>query len=87
MWNKEQIVERFKRSGKRITRQRQIIFEVILEKDWINCKEVYFEASRMDPTIGLSTVYRTMRTLEEVGVLKCGYRYAVPEETIDNFSQ
>lgn len=87
MWRKEQMIERFKKSGKRITRQRQIIFDVILKMEWISCKEVYYEASRRDPSIGLSTVYRTMRTMEEVGILKCGYRYAAPDEINDKISQ
>lgn len=87
MWRKEQMIERFKKSGKRITKQRQIIFDVILKMEWISCKEVYYEASRLDPSIGLSTVYRTMRTMEEVGILKCGYRYAAPNEVNDKISQ
>lgn len=87
MWRKEQIIERFRKKGKRITKQRMLIFDVILKKEWINCKEVYFEALTLDPTIGLSTVYRTMRTMEEIGILKCGYRYAAPEELNDKISQ
>ena len=78
---------RIKKSGKRITKQRQVIFDVILDREWINCKEVYYEAVKVDPSIGLSTVYRTMRTLEEIGILKCGYRYTSQDKEIDKISQ
>ena len=79
MWTREQLEHAFKARGKRITKQRQIIFEEMLKKQWVNCKEIYIEASRRDPSIGLSTVYRTMRTLEEMGILRCGYGYVDPE--------
>lgn len=80
MWKKEQIVREFQKRGMRITKQRLVIFDVIADLEWINCKEVYYEAASRDSSIGLSTVYRTIRTLEEIGILKRGYRYAAPGE-------
>ena len=49
MWTREQLEHAFKARGKRITKQRQIIFEEMLKKQWVNCKEIYIEASRRDP--------------------------------------
>jgi len=80
MWQKKEIVNEFQRLGKRITKQRMIILDVILEQNWTDCKEVYYEAVRRDSTIGLSTVYRTIRMLEEMGILKRVYQYAFTGE-------
>ena len=69
MWQKKDIVNEFKRLGKRITKQRMVILDVILEQNWTDCKEVYYEAVQRDSTVGLSTVYRTIRMLEEMGAI------------------
>ena len=66
MWQKKDIVNEFQRLGKRITKQRMVILDVILEQNWTDCKEVYYEAVQRDSTVGLSTVYRTIRMLEEI---------------------
>ena len=80
MWQKKDIVNEFQRLGKRITKQRMVILDVILEQNWTDCKEVYYEAVRRDSTVGLSTVYRTIRMLEEIGVLKRVYQYVLTDE-------
>ena len=69
MWQKKDIVNEFQRLGKRITKQRMVILDVILEQNWTDCKEVYYEAVQRDSTVGLSTVYRTIRMLEEMGAI------------------
>ena len=66
--------------GKRITGQRKILLDVILEGNWSSCKEIYYMASKKDPTIGLATVYRMVGVLEEMGFLSRGYRYSYPVE-------
>ena len=80
MWQKEDIVNEFQRLGKRITKQRIVILDVILEQNWTDCKEVYYEAVQRDSTVGLSTVYRTIRMLEEIGILKRVYQYVFTDE-------
>ena len=74
----EQHVPRTSReqSGKRITQQRKILLDVILNGDWECCKEIYYEAVKRDPSIGMATVYRMMTTLEEIGVIerRCVFR-------------
>ena len=45
MWQKKDIVNEFQRLGKRITKQRMVILDVILEQNWTDCKEVYYEAA------------------------------------------
>ena len=69
MWRKEQIISELQKSGRRITEQRKMLIDVILEGNWVNCKDIYCEAAKRDPAIGLATVYRMINTLEEMGVL------------------
>lgn len=66
---KEQIVEELQRRGKRITKQRLLMLDVILSEDWGSCKEIYYEVSRRNPAVGKATVYRMIGVLEEIGVL------------------
>ena len=63
-------------SGKRITQQRKILLDVILNGEWECCKEIYYEAVKRDSSIGMATVYRMMTTLEEIGVIerRCVFR-------------
>ncbi len=80
MWKKEQIIEELRKRGKRITGQRRILIEVILEDRWSCCKEIYYEAAKRDPSIGLATVYRMVAVLEEIGVLKRSFVYSLLTE-------
>lgn len=52
MQQREQIISELKRRGKRMTDQRKIMLDVILEGRWSSCKEIYYEASKRDPGIG-----------------------------------
>ena len=80
MWQKEQIIAELQKRGKRITEQRKVLLDVILEGNWTCCKEIYYEAVKRDPSIGMATVYRMLSTLEEIGVLTRTYRYSFPPE-------
>lgn len=66
---KENIIKKLKENGCRITKQRKMIFDIILENKCSSCKEIYVQASRLDKNIGMSTVYRLVRELEKIGVL------------------
>ena len=39
---KAQIIGELQRKGKRITGQRKILLDVILEGNWSSCKEIYY---------------------------------------------
>jgi len=55
----------------RMTGQRRVIAKVLSEaEDHPDVEEVYRRASARDPRISLSTVYRTVRLLEEAGILE-----------------
>ena len=75
---KEMIISELQKNGKRITDQRRILLDVILEGKWSSCKRIYYMGSKRDPAIGLATVYRMVAVLEEMGFLRKGYRYYYP---------
>lgn len=66
---RDHIMEELQRRGKRITKQRLLMLDVILEGNWSSCKEIYYEVARRDSTVGKATVYRMVGVLEEIGVL------------------
>ncbi|MGN0307335.1 MAG: Fur family transcriptional regulator [Lachnospiraceae bacterium] len=67
---KEEILERLRERGYRITRQRVALLEVILERECSCCKEIYFQVHKTMPTIGIATIYRMINTLEEIGAIR-----------------
>ena len=58
---KDMIISLLKQSGGRITKQRLLIIDIILESECTCCKEIYFKASRIDNKIGTATVYRMIQ--------------------------
>lgn len=56
--------------GLRMTEQRRVIARVLSDSDdHPDVETVYQRASRIDPGIGLATVYRTLRLFEEAAIL------------------
>ncbi|MCY4004586.1 MAG: transcriptional repressor, partial [Rhodospirillales bacterium] len=54
-----------------MTSQRRVIVKVLAESDdHPAAEDVYRRASRIEGRISLATVYRTMRLLEEAGILE-----------------
>ena len=61
---------RCKELGLRVTRQRQEIFRAVASSCEHPCAEKVFEAVRTElPNVSLDTVYRTLSSLEEMGLL------------------
>ena len=59
-----------RRAGIRITRPRRIIIGILTEtEDHPDALEIFRRAAAQDPSISLSTVYRTMKLLETVGAI------------------
>lgn len=71
------IVEKFRERGCRITKQRLLILDVILENDCSCCKEIYARVSKKDRTIGMATVYRMVNMLEEIGAINRKNMYKI----------
>lgn len=74
---KELIIRKLKDYGCRITKQRLLILDIILEGDFSCCKEIYYKAMEKDSKIGTATVYRMINTLEEIGVISRKNMYKV----------
>lgn len=66
----EFVISLLKDRGFRITKQRKLIIDIILSSDGASCKEIYHKVVSKDHTVGSATVYRMIRLLEDVGVLK-----------------
>ena len=75
--DKDIIISRLKQQGCRITKQRIMLLDVILEEDCSSCKEIYYRASKKDPSIGTATVYRMINTLEDIGAISRKNMYKI----------
>lgn len=67
---KKEIINELKNKGLKITDQRQILIDTILENQCTTSKELYYYASKKQPGIGIATVYRMIKTLEDLDILE-----------------
>ena len=74
---KDAILNRLRQRGCRITKQRMVLLDIILDGDCSSCKEIYYKASKIDPSIGSATVYRMINMLEEIGAINRRNMYRV----------
>ena len=66
----EGALEILRAEGKRITAQRGLVLEVIREgQGHLDAGEIYLQARAKDPRISLSTVYRNLNLLKDLGVI------------------
>ena len=56
-------------AGARMTNQRALIMEII-RQGHLDADEIYRRAREKQPRLSLSTVYRTLRTLTELGLVE-----------------
>ena len=74
---KDLVIEKLREQGCRITKQRRMLLDIILEEECSCCKEIYYQASLKDPSIGPATVYRMVNTLESIGAISRKNMYRV----------
>ena len=74
---RESVIQRLKEQGCRITKQRMVLLDIILNENCSSCKEIYYKASRIDSKIGTATVYRMINTLEEIGAINRRNMYKI----------
>ena len=74
---KDAVIEKLRNQGFRITKQRCILLDIILDEDCSSCKEIYYKAVKRDDSIGIATVYRMVNTLEDIGVISRKNMYKV----------
>lgn len=66
----ETILQRLEAQGFRVTGQRRVIAEVLSEAtDHPDVEQLHARAAARDPKISIATVYRTVKLLEEAGLL------------------
>ena len=66
---KKIVIQRLREQGCRITKQRQMLLDVILQEECSSCKEIYYKAASIDSGIGTATVYRMINLLEDIGAI------------------
>lgn len=74
---REIVLQRLKESGCRITKQRKMLLDVILEEDCTSCKEIYYKANAIEEGIGAATVYRMVNLLEDIGAISRKNMYKI----------
>jgi Fur family peroxide stress response transcriptional regulator len=67
----ESFIERCRKSGLKITPQRIAVYEILLSSpNHPTVEEIYEEVKKRYPFVSLATVYRTVETLEQMGLAK-----------------
>ncbi|WFR55245.1 transcriptional repressor [Anaerocolumna sp. AGMB13025] len=80
---REIILEQLRKKGFRITEQRKLLIDVILEDECSSCKEIYYKAVKKDSTVGIATVYRMVKTLEDLGLINRKNLYQIDYGNLD----
>jgi Fur family transcriptional regulator, ferric uptake regulator len=71
----EQAGKAIRDTGGRMTAQRQLIIELLNNSDnLLDAEALFLLARERDTGVSLATVYRTLNTLEQAGLLKQRYR-------------
>lgn len=73
----EIVLDKLKENGYRITNQRKLLIDIILSNECSSTKEIYYEANRRNPSVGIATVYRMINTLEDIGVISRKNMYKI----------
>ena len=68
---KEIFLEHIQKAGLRRTAQRDLILEIFLRKeDHLTSEDLYWLVQKQDPSVGHTTVYRTLKLLTEAGLAR-----------------
>ena len=78
---KDIVLRKLKERGHRITKQRMVLLDIILNEECSCCKEIYYKATEKNPDIGISTVYRLVNSLEEKGAISRSDLYRIKCDT------
>lgn len=77
MMQRELVLQKLKEQGCRITKQRQILLDIILQEECACSKEIYYKAAAIDSGIGAATVYRMINLLEQIGAINRKNMYRI----------
>lgn len=76
---REQILNRLREQGCRITKQRLTLLDIILEEECSCCKEIYYKVQEKDRNIGPATIYRMVNMLEKIGAISRKNMYRISD--------
>lgn len=76
------VIETLRKSGLRITAQRRLLISIILQNECSSVKEIYYEAIKKDPNVGIATVYRMLKTLEDFELINRKNVYDISYENL-----
>ncbi|MCX7736350.1 MAG: transcriptional repressor [Candidatus Kapabacteria bacterium] len=69
--NKKDIIEKLNKSGLKATHQRVAVLDALMKtKTHPSAEELYKTILKQYPTISLATVYKTLESLKEVGLVR-----------------
>ncbi|HJV45716.1 MAG TPA: Fur family transcriptional regulator [Bacillota bacterium] len=68
------VIDKIKQQGGRVTIQRLAIINVLLRLDHPTAEEIYQFMKKEFPTLSFTTVYNTLHSLHEMGILR-EYRF------------
>ena len=74
---REQILNRLREQGCRITKQRLTLLDIILEEECSCCKEIYYKVQEKDKNVGPATIYRMVNMLEKIGAISRKNMYRI----------
>lgn len=63
-------IKAVRKAGGRITPERKLLLRVISDNAHLDASEIFLLAKKENPKISLSTVYRTMGLLKELGIVE-----------------
>lgn len=66
----EQIIEALRQRGMRITKQRRLVARIIANNDRASCKDICCMVRSRDGSVGIATVYRMIKDLEDLGIIE-----------------
>lgn len=70
----ERAAEAIRESGGRMTGQRQLLLDLLAQsQNDVDAEGLHDQATLRDPVISLPTIYRTLNTLEEAGLITPHY--------------
>jgi Fur family ferric uptake transcriptional regulator len=68
---KEIFLEHIQKAGLRRTSQRDLILEIFLQtEEHLSSEDLYWLVQKKDPSVGHTTVYRTLKLLTEAGLAR-----------------
>lgn len=71
MNNIEEVIEKFQEQGYKITPQRREIFEIVVHnKSHPKAEDIYHALKERMPDVSLATVYNTLKTLKDLGLIQ-----------------